>query len=535
MAVNRVLASLLAMAATIVSACPTFADRTDIPTGRGVVEFVDGLKSDCHVLFKHPNCGRLVARSASGGTVQSFSMAAIHKISAGENTLTVNPRRDLTAAEKEARGRNTVWGDRAGSGRIGRYAKQKWVSKPIIVWANPGRSGAFDEPSNWLDGTGKPCRRSPWEKDSVSRRVARSRRRKAGPETGEFDGDVLLPPAGEPYSVLQAGNRDHLGAFRLRHLTVESGASCNVRYTILGNLWMKDGSMLGRGTQTGGLGSGDNDWNTFARFCGNRPPDRKSAQRKRPGGKGESEWIAISHWVWIDTGKSGSLEIIGKTGGPGDRLTLKRGTLIVSEDSYIGNGNRGSYYCMPGTTTILLDGAGVGCRHKIISRGRATYGIAGTLMCGTPEHPLTRDLRIECCLYNIEDVTPYAQPSQRTNGASFVLGVTGKMIVRSKNPKSARVVFCPIPDGNPVSQYVVAPRAKGRPTPTGITAVFAGETTFDGVVFEGFCKRGVIVDPKARKAWRNVSFGGNQAGADDLFAPFPAEDDLSRSVFTGSW
>jgi len=512
----------MAIAAVIASVAR--AETVDIPTGRGVVEFVDGLKSDCHILFKHPNCDRLIARSASGGTIQSLSMATIGKIMVGKKTLTVNPRRDLTAAEKETRGTNCVWGDQTGSRRIGRYAKQKWAPKPIIVWANPGQSGDFGDPSNWLGENGKPCKTSPWKKDTVAQRVARSRRRKAGPETGQFDGDVLLPPADEPYSVIQAGNRDHLGAFRLRHLTIESGASYNVRYSILGNLWMKDGSMLGRGTQTGGFGSADNDWNTFARFCGNRPPDRKSAQRKRPGGKGESEWIAISHWVWIDTGKSGSLEIIGKSGGPGDRLTLKRGTLIVSENSYIGNGNRGSYYCMPDTTTILLDGAGVGCRHKIISRGRATYGIAGTLLCGTRQHPLTRDLRIECCLYNIEDLAGHMQPSQRTNGASFVLGSTGKMIVNSKDPKSARVVFCPIPDGNPVSQYVVAPRAKGRPTPTGITAVFAGRTAFDGVVFEGFCKQGIIVDPKARAAWKNISVGKDQSAA-DLFIPFPAEDD----------
>jgi len=525
MTAYRVFASLLVIVTMTAFDSAVCAESAEIPTGRGVVEFVDGLKSDCCVLFRHPACDRLIARSASGGTVQSLSIAAIHKISVGKNTLVVNPRRDLTAAEKETLKRNTVWGDQTSSARIGRYVKQKWAPKPIIVWARPGETGAFDEPSNWLDETGKPCKASGWKKDSVKQPTGGRFRRKPGPKTGEFDGDVLLPPADEPYSVLQAGNRDHLGAFRLRHLTIERGASYSVRYTILGNLWMKDGSMLGRGTQTGGLGSGRNNWNTFARFCGDRPPDRKSAQRKRPGGKGESEWISISHWVWIDTGKSGSLEIIGRTGGPSDRLTLKQGTLIVSEGSYIGNGNRGSYYCMPDTTTILLDGAGVGCRHKIIARGRATYGIAGTLMCGTPDHPLTRDLRIECCLYNIEDITPRAQPSQRTNGASFVLGESGKMIVHSKAPKAARVVFCPIPDGNPVSQYVVAPRAKGRPSPTGITAVFAGETTFDGVVFEGFCRRGVIVDPKARKAWKNVFFGKNQADADELFVPFPAESD----------
>ncbi|MDP6635805.1 MAG: hypothetical protein QGG42_12960 [Phycisphaerae bacterium] len=521
MMVHRILPPLLILWIVIAPTGRARAESTDIPSGPGVVEFVDGLKTDCEILFKHPNCDRLVVRSSSAGTVQSFAIAAVHQVAAGGKSVTVNRRRDLTAAEKATRKTNGLWGDHAGPRRIGRYAKQKWERKPLIVWANPGKIGEFDAPANWLDETGKPLKTSPWKKDSIDRQPAGKRRRKAGPAKGLLDGDILLPSSDTKYSVLQPGNRDHLGAFRMRHLTIESRASYNVRYAIQGNLWMKDGSMIGRGTQTGGFGSGDLGWNTFARFCGRRWINQKSAKRKRPGANGESEWISISHWVAIDTGASGSLEIIGKSGGPSDRLTLRRGTLIVSEDSYIGNGNRGSYYGMPGTTTILLDGAGVGCRHKIICRGRSTYGIAGTLMCGTPQRPLTRDLKIECCLYNIEGLSPDPQLGQRTHGASFVLGATGKMIVHSKDPKTARVVFCPIPAGNPVSQYMIAPRAKNRPTPTGITAVFVGETTFDGVVFEGVCKGGVIVDPKARKAWKNVSFGKNQAPGDGIFRPFP--------------
>jgi hypothetical protein len=497
------------------------AGAPDVPTGRGTVQFVDGKTTRCEVLFKHPNCNRLVVRSPGGGTVQTLDLTQVHRIAAGEDAATVNPKRALTAAEAALRRANGLWGDEAGRGQIGRYAKQQWESKPLIVWAHPGRGGQFDKAANWLDERGEVCQASPWRKDTVAERKRRDRRGRARPETGEFDGDVLLPAAEQQYAVDQPGNRDHLGAFRLRHLTVEAGASYDVRYAIRGNLWMKDGSMLGRGTQTGGLGGGEDGWDTFARFCGRRWPDRKSAQRKRPGGKGESEWIAISHWVWIDTGADGSLEVIGKSGGPGDRLTLKRGTLIVSEDSYIGNGNRGCYYCMPGTTTMLLDGAGVGCRHKIISRGRSTYGIAGALLLGTPEHPLTRDLRIPCCLFNLEDLTGEPKLGQRTSGASFVLGKTGSITVHSSDPKTARAVFCPVPAGNPHSQYVMPPYAKGREMPTGITAVFAGKTDLNGVVFEGFYKGGILAAPSARRAWRNVAFGANLAEGEEIFAPLP--------------
>ena len=517
MMIHRVI--LLSLVIVTIAPCiEARAERPAVPRGVGTVEFVDGLRSDCEILFEHPNCDRLVVRSSVRSTAQSIEMTLVHAVRVAGKTVTFSPRRALTVAEKTLRETNRLWGDEVGPGRIGRYAKQKWAGIGLVVWAKPGVSGEFDKAANWLDEKGQPCSASPWRVDTVEESTQGRFRRKPGPETGQFDGDVLLPSAETQYSVVQSGNRDHLGAFRLRHLTVECNAGFAVRYTIRGNLWMKNGAIIGKGTQTGGFGSGELGWDTFARFCGGPRPDRM-----RSGGKGKPQWTTVSHWVWIDTGRRGSLEVIGRSGGPGDRLMLKRGTLIISEDSYIGNGNRGSYYCMPDTTTILLDGAGVGCRHRIIARGRATYGIAGTLLCGTPEHPLTRDLIIPCCLYNLDDLTGQPQVGQRTTGASFVLGETGKMIVNSKDPKAARVVFSPIGEGNPVSQYVVAPRAKNRPMPTGITAVFRGEVCFDGVVFEGFYKRGVIVSPDSRGKWKNVSVGGGAATAADLFIPFEPE------------
>ncbi len=519
-------AVVLAVAAALGAPPPQRAGAEDaaaIPAGKGTVELVDGVKTDCEVLFRHPNASRLVVRSSANSTAQTLDIGQVHAVTVDGRTVTLSPRRPLTPEEKRLRETNRLWGDEAGAGQIGRYAKQRWPAKPLFVWAHPGKGGAFDKAENWLDETGKVCAASPWRKDTVEQRQQRDRRGRAGPETGELDGDVLLPAAEAQYAVDQPGNRDHLGAFRVRHLTVEANASYDVRYAIRGNLWMKNASMLGRGTQTGGFGSGESGWNTFARFCGRRWIDQKSAQRKRPGGAGESDWIAISHWVWMDTGEAGSLEVIGASGGAGDRLTLQRGTLIVAEDSYIGNGNRGCFYSMPGTTTILLDGAGVGCRHKVISRGRATYGIAGTLMFGTPEHPLRRDLRFPGCLFNPEDLMPSPSLGQRTGGASFVVGESGRIVIHSKDPKTARVVFCPVPAANPFSQYVMPPYAKGREMPKGVTAVFAGKTDFDGIVFEGFYEHGVLVAPEDRARWRHVFFGDNLAEPAGLFAPLPAE------------
>ena len=135
----------------------------------------------------------------------------------------------------------------------------------------------------------------------------------------------------------------------------------------------------------------------------------------------------------------------------------------------------------------------------------------------------------------LESLDPAAKPHQRTGGASFVLGTTGKMVVHSANPQKARVLFHPRSKDLPVSQYVVdkktglweftkkdEPAAKefwdSEITPEGITAVFLGETDFNGVHFDGFYEGGIVVKKDGRSGWKNVTFGkNNKAVPDKLF------------------
>ncbi len=476
-----------------------------------VITFVDGKQTKCEVLFKHPNCDRLIVRSLNRTTVQSFATKTIHSLRVNGKTRTYNAERKLTAAEAEARKLNGLWGDHVGPGQIGNYASESWAQKPLLVWARPGESGNATEASNWLDETGKPLTAKPFQPhqpttDHKGRKIRRRRKKSKATPPGIFDGDILLPAAGSMYKAIQPGKRDYLGPQQLRHLTVEANAGYNVRYTVRGNLWIKHEGHIGSGTQTGGLGSAEANKHTFFRICGKRWPAKRG-----PGKDGTSEHVAISHWVGVDTGTA-SLEVIGRTGGPGDRITVSRGTLIISENSHFGNGPRAGFYTMPGTTLILLDGASVGCLDKVMRDKRGTYGIAGTLMFGTPEHPLTRDLRFEGALYEVEELDPNAKPGQRLRGASFVLGETGKMVVHSKDPETARVIFCPRPKDSHFSSYAIGKRAGGREMPKGITAVFRGETQFNGVVFDGFYKGGIAVSPEARRKWKNVSFGKENHG-----------------------
>ncbi|MCC5846922.1 MAG: chitobiase/beta-hexosaminidase C-terminal domain-containing protein [Verrucomicrobia bacterium] len=486
------------------------------------ITLVDQVTTRAEVLFRHPNAELLVLRSPRHGGLQSLPLNQIHMIRSQGGEQTFHPQRDLTEAELQERERNTLWAVETTEGTLGRWSEETWVPRPAIVWARPGESGNAMEAQNWLNERGEVLTESPWEEEATGGRRGVDR------HNGRFDGDILLPAADEEYSAIQPGNRDHLGAYMIRHLTVERNASYNVRYTITGNLWVKDGAHLGAGTQTGGFGNREGREHTFMRFCNyfDLPEPRSGYVRD------------ITHWVHIDTGEHSSLEVIGVNGGPSDRLTFSRGTLIIAEDSFIGNGNRGSFYSREGTTTILLDGAGMGCPTPMVTSNMGTYGIDGTLMFGTPERPLTRDLLFEGAYFRPERVNPNATPSQRTSGASFVLGPNGRMVVHSEDPTRARVVFRPRsrlqpnPSVDPWHSRFVH---RGRPAdpelweqpgvPTGVYAVFRGETDFDGVVFDGFYKGGILMNVEDAANWRNVEFGPDNHGPPhSLFAHLPGPE-----------
>lgn len=485
---------------------------------RADVILVDGQNLPAEVLFEHPNAPLLILRSPSHSSVQSLPTAIVHRYKSGGKETEVNPRRALTAEESRELERNGLWGDEVGPGQLGRYGKQEWERHGrILVWAKPGESGNGLVPENWLDATGRPLTENPWT--DLGGRVGGKQA-----TTAAFDGDILLPTAAKHYKVIQPGNRDHLGAHRIRHLTVERNASYEIRYEIGGNLWIKDGAELGRNTQTGGLGDGS-DRHTVARFCNYHDlPEPKMGYAEE-----------ISHWVLINLGAEGSLEIIGISGGAGDRLTLARGTLILSTDSFIGNGNRGAFFSQAGTTTVMLDGSGMGAPRTTVTSNLGTYGIGGTLMFGHPDKPLTRDLDFSANLFPFEGRDPNARPDQRTRGASYVLAETGRMITHSSDPATARVLFRPRPLNLPnptvpdwLGKFVPHRNQPPDPAlwkqpdmPNGLTAVFLGETDFNGVVFDGFYRGGIFIDPAKTKTWRNFTWGDKNHGTLEQVVAWP--------------
>ncbi|MEX1017031.1 MAG: hypothetical protein WDZ31_09825 [Phycisphaeraceae bacterium] len=510
------------------------AEQSQVPrtgaegVGPHVLTLVDGQQTRGEVLFQHPNVERLIVRSGANRTVQSFPLSLLHMVTIDGETETYNPRRELTEAEKTTLERDGIWGDEAGPGQVGLYATEQWETRPLAVWRHPGTSGDVWESSNWLDENGEPF------EEGGPFFLLPEDQRQSGDDLGidrRFTGDVLLPASDTRYDVIQPGNPDAYGegapvASEMRHLTVEAGAQTRVRMVIRGNIWMKNDSMI-HAWVTMVLGSGDMNKHTFNRYCN---------YWYLP----EPYWpyaSIIGHLLFVDAGPTGSLEVIGYSGGAADRFDLISGTLVMSKDSYMGCGGRSSYTSARGTTTVMLDDARLGNSSPIKSdQQNASYAIGGTLMFGTPERPLTRDLLFGGTWYKEEWINPdRAEAHNRTRGASFVLGEHGRMVIHSADPTTARVVFRGWPKdqgggGLPGNlrqfrretnvdwdQRISLPPDpamwESPDAPDGVAAVFLGETDFNGVVFDNFLKGGLVVRPGAPRRWRNVSFGENNHDA----------------------
>ena len=73
----------------------------DFPGGIGTVEFVDGLKTECEILF--PHAGRLMVRGGGYRTLQSFDLESVHAVTINGVRTEFSAKRPLNDREKELR------------------------------------------------------------------------------------------------------------------------------------------------------------------------------------------------------------------------------------------------------------------------------------------------------------------------------------------------------------------------------------------------------------------------------------------------
>ena len=462
--------------------------------GFGTVEFVDGLTTECEILFPHGN--RLIVRSMGNRITQSFDLKSIHAVAIDGKRAEYNPKRPLTAREQELRELNALWADVPGKGQIGDYGKQNWPRRSLMVWRRPGESGSRFVGANWLDQTGRPYFQPPVITDFKGFN---------GPDV-----DILLPAADVFYQVV--GDRPQ---WRSRHMTVENNAYFFLTYNISGNLWMKDGSRM------------QAPW--FGRYCNNTPGlhrflrfDGLRIDRPRKGEEAPARGhFNISQWGQYQSAPGATIELIG-TNMVTDQFSVGgEGTVIISENSHLAPGNRTAFAIMPEATVVLLQDARIGCETTATLGGKASVWVGGTLMIGTPERPITRDMIF--AVTGIDEKFILRQPGEniRCPGVSFLVGEKGRLVVHTVDPTKARLVF-KMHDSEKAKA-----RGKGRGdfgNPKGIVLDFLGEAKFNGVVFDNILEDGIMVSPEQRATWKNVSYGEHNLAEPDKLYWDPKEE-----------
>jgi len=452
---------------------------SDFKGGFGTVEFVDGLTTECEILF--PLGDRLIVRSKDNRISQSFDLKTVCAVEIDRKRTEYNAKRALSVAEQQVRKVNALWADVPGEGQIGKYGKQKWPRRPLMVWRNPGKAGSRFVAANWLDETGRPYFESPTSVDSkaaVDLPVA----------------DILLPASETCYQVV--GDRPQ---WRMRHITIEHGAQFFLTYNMGGNLWMKDGS--GIKAPWFGMYSNESPVHRFLRFDGMRL--RRPGRGETGPQRAEPEFCSLSQWGRYNTGKGGTLEIIGKNHVNDQFRITGEGTLIMSEGSYLSPGLRACFAIQPEATVILLQDARISVETTAKQEGKASVWVGGTLMIGTPKRPITRDMLFP--VVGVEEQYIIRKPAGglRTPGVSFLVSEEGKLVMHSADPAKARLVF-KMHDSEKAKE-----RGKKYGDPKGSVLAFFGKAELNGVVFDNVLEGGIMVSPETRKTWKNISYGKN--------------------------
>jgi len=110
------------------------------------IELVDGTKVEGQLAVQFDMPDHLIVYSPRLATVRSFLKKRVHAISVDGKREQLNAKRKLTDDEKALIGQ-TAWPDEPpAKGPKPAYTTEKW-DKPrqLLVWANPGQSGRFEE------------------------------------------------------------------------------------------------------------------------------------------------------------------------------------------------------------------------------------------------------------------------------------------------------------------------------------------------------------------------------------------------------
>jgi hypothetical protein len=442
-------------------------------------------------------------------------------------TLRSFPKRDVGSISKSSRraiaGMHTgFWPDEPPkTGFEPPYTMEKWgPPKRLLVWRNPGETGRFDEPSNWLEN-GEPMTRMEAHHYEVEKgRGVESR----GDATLDAETDIIFPYAEERYGVKGVSHHQR-GSYLCRHLTVENNASFGHNLAGgFGNFWItREASFSG-----GGCAVLRGTKHTFL-SCGER--------RAKGTVSGPQEMAGIEtkgfarKWILRKDDPNVTMEVIGGVGS-GDETHTLRGTLVISENSSVLFGARCVYNVREEGVLQLQDGA-------VFSMiGNCTYRpdmvIRGKLRAGSPERPIERDCYVGLGFKDVEDSLKNKHHA-RAPKEGLLASPGSEMLIFSKDPEKARLVFTfhgregngerGVPKhGEQRENYDALPRK--------MSMVLCGNALLNGVAFDYVRKGGIqLARPGLFRRWKNVVFGEhNDGGLKDLVTAWNPSAALREAV-----
>jgi len=374
--------------------------------------------------------------------------------------------------------------------RKGAFVKETWPERRLLVWGTPGktiRGQDVLDPANWLEN-GKPADK-PIDENT----------------------DLLLPDSGGPYRAMNPTGSQLI----CRHLTVGRNAWLNlVRFAGYGNIWVREGGGM---WWDGGL---KGDKHTFVRNDNLlRPKSAPPVSRYI----GDRTLIRTGNHLGIAKAPGVSVEFVGNF-ETGDDLNIAAGTMVVGPDSSFCPGDRSVQGIYPKARLVLLSGARF---HK---RGNQHYGVdilvAGELVAGTEERPLTRDcfLGISYKARDPDDLMDSVVKRGRlreVRGSPRYYGLVvlpeGAIRTHSADPGKARLVL-----GWHRQPRVSRWGGDGTHLVRKIDTVFLGEAQINGIEFNDIRKGGILLpSPAARCRWEHVFYGeGNEGEAEELYGTF---------------
>jgi len=519
------LAKIVPVACVLLSvASPARAeDSSELKLEPCTIELVDGTTLEGHLAVQFHMEDRLIVYSPRLATMRSFVKDHVHALTVDGKRKQLNPKRALTKEDRQLLG-NVRWPDAPPtSGRKPAYSLEQWdAPRQLLVWANPGKSGQFEDPKNWLVN-GRPMQKWP---DAVGDHYGLIFFSKDGT-------DFLFPASARSYKVKPRTNA------RARHITVQNGAHGEINLNACnGNIWVTPGGQFHGGGNAPLSGSKHTFIVNGAPYEGDGPQNAEQFAQLMKGGKG-----LANKWVVRKDDPTASVELIGSFGS-GDETHWMRGITILSENSTVSIGGRCTQTIGRDARFIMKSGSVLGKNGNQLYKD--DMRLKGALLIGTPEQPITRNVYLGLSIKDPKGT--YAKADRAPGRSGFRLKSTGASLhgqglmaapgstiaVHTADPDRARLIITwhgitdmGSDDGTKPGYFDELPESERTTNLVFLEDVQLNDVTLDWLG-EGDIR---MINPPARRSWQRIRFGEhNKASGDRLYAPFELTEDEQKKL-----